>query len=373
VLLVIPQLDVGGAETQLVRLATRLHGEGFAAEVAVFTPDGDLESQLTGAGVPVHHVRRRSKAGIEAVLDLRRILRAGRFDIVHSFLWPANWRARLAGLLAATPILVASPRGVDTWMQLPHVLVDRILALGTDAIVVNAEAVRDYLVRREKIPPRLIRVIPNGINAGLFSSLPSREEARARLGLPPRDPVVLIVGNLRPDKGHEDFLRTAAIVKETRPRTLFVVVGDGERRGPLEALASELGLGAAVQFAGHQADVGPYLAACDVAMNTSPLEGCCNAIIEAMAAGRPVVAYAVGGNPELVASGETGRLVARGDLEGLARAVVSYIDDPQLGASHGEAGARRVSQTLSIETMTKRTADLYRELRAVNGGGGATS
>jgi len=362
VLLVIGQLDMGGAEKQLVHLAVRLAAEGFEPEVAVFYQGGHLEPLLVDAGVPIHHIRRTSKIGLEAILHLRQVLRKGDHAIVHSFLWPANWRARVAGILARTPVIVSSTRSVETWLRPHHVVVDRILARRTNAIVVNAEAIRDFLVGREKVRPALIRVIRNGLDTAPFDAILGRSEARSRLGLAPDVPVVLIVGNLQPEKNHEDFLRMADRVRQLRTDARFIVVGDGERRAALNSLAHDLGLDRATIWAGFQPDVRPYLAACDVFLNTSRREGCCNAILEAMAAARPVVAYAVGGNPEVIADGSTGRLAPLGAVDLLAKHVLGYLDDPDLGRADGDAGARRVADHFSVEAMTQRTVGLYNEL-----------
>src|SRR5439155_22323407 len=126
VLLVIPELDMGGAEVQLVRLATHLHLEGIAPEVAVFHAGGHLEPALLEAGIPVHHVRRTSKVGMETIFHLRRILKEGRYEIVHTWLWSANWRGRIAGILASTPIIISGPQSVDSWMRVHHIALDWI-------------------------------------------------------------------------------------------------------------------------------------------------------------------------------------------------------------------------------------------------------
>jgi len=368
VLLVIPELDMGGAEVQLVRLATHLHLEGIAPEVAVFHAGGHLEPALLEAGIPVHHVRRTSKVGMETIFHLRRILKEGRYEIVHTWLWSANWRGRIAGILASTPIIISGPQSVDSWMRVHHIALDWILARWTEDVVVNAEAVREFFGQRVKIPDRLIRVIPNGLDAGRYRDVPDRGAARSRIGLPEDAPVVLIVGRLRPEKSQEDFLRMAALVRNERPDARYVIVGDGVRRSALEAEAARLGLRDVVHWAGHQDDVAPFLAACDVFLNTSRVEGLCNAIMEAMAAARPVVAYSVGGNTELIEEGVSGRCIEPGNVEALARAVVEYLDDPEMAERHGARGAGRMVGRYSTESMVESTAGLYKELLAQRNG-----
>jgi glycosyltransferase involved in cell wall biosynthesis len=359
---VIAQLDIGGAERQVVNLASGLRSLGFDVEVAVFYPEGELEATLRAAGVRVHHLKRTSVHGIETILDLRRLLGGHRKDIVHAFLWPANWRARIAAIVAGVPVVIASPRSVETWLRWYHVVVDRLLARKTSAIVVNASAIRDFLVDREGVPRELFHVIPNGIDLAPFDGLPSKSDAKAALGIPATVPMILTVGNLQPEKNHEDFLALAAAIFRNRPDAVFVIVGDGPRGKALLEREKELGIEGRVRWEGRRGDVPRYLAACDVFVNTSRREGCCNAILEAMAVARPVVAYDVGGNPELVADGRNGRVVPFGRIDELAAAVADYLDRPERARTHGEEGARRVRGEFSHAAMVDGTAALYRHL-----------
>lgn len=367
VLVVIAQLDIGGAERQVVALAKGLAADGYPVHVAAFYENGELEPQLVEAGIPVIHLERRTFHGLETILDLRRRIRALEPDVVHSFLWPANWRARAAAISSRVPVIISSTRSVETWLRWYHVAVDRLLALGTHAIVVNASAIRDFLMAREGIRADLLHVIPNGLDLTALDHAPSRETARDRLGIPAGAPVVLIVGNLQPEKNHEDFLALAAASHAGRPDAVFVVVGDGPRRDALRERERELGLSGRIRWAGRRSDVPVFLAASDLFVNTSRREGCCNAILEAMAVSRPVVAYAVGGNPELVDDGRTGRLIDFGDVDGLVRAVESYLADPALAADHGRAGRERILSGFSREAMVSTTETLYGRLLARRG------
>jgi glycosyltransferase involved in cell wall biosynthesis len=367
VLIVIAQLDIGGAERQVVTLASGLGAEGFDVEVAVFYANGELEPQLRAAGIAVHHLKRTSVHGLETILDLARKLRAGKPDIVHSFLWPANWRARVAAIVTGIPVIISSSRSVETWLRWYHVAMDRLLARRTDAIVVNASAIATFLQKREGLRPELFTVIPNGLDLAPWESAPSREQSRAEFGLAPGAPVILTVGNLQPEKNQEDFLAVAAKLVPMRPDATFVVVGDGPRRDALRERATALGLDGHVRWMGRRTDVPAFLAASDVFLNTSSREGCCNAILEAMSTGRPVVAYAVGGNPELVDEGRSGRLIPFGDVDQLATATETYLDSPELAVRHGEEGAARVRERFSRSAMIRSTAELYRTLLARKG------
>ncbi len=361
-LLVVPRLGIGGTEVQVARLARHLRDVDVAPEVAAFAESEALQDELEAAGVRVHILPRRGVVGPGALFKLGALLAAESFPVVHSFLWSANWRARIAARYARTPVVIASVRSVDHWMRFHHVCLDRLLAAWTDAIVVNARANQRYLMERCGLHESLFHVIYNGLEDGQFDVSLERRGARQRLQLPLAAPVILSVGSLRREKNHEDFLELARRVRQVYPQARFVVVGAGELQESLQRRARDLGLGEVVLWAGLQRDVRTYLRAADVFVNVSQREGCCNAILEAMALGLPVVAYAVGGNPEIVTDGVSGTLVAYGDVQGLATAVERYLRQPDLALRHGQAGRARVAREFRARHVAARVGELYREL-----------
>jgi glycosyltransferase involved in cell wall biosynthesis len=170
-----------------------------------------------------------------------------------------------------------------------------------------------------------------------------------------------MLASLTPKKAPRVFLEAAALVRASVPAARFLVVGDGPLRGDLEARARELGLSDAVRFAGESDDVPGVLAGVSVSVLTSVKEGCSNIVLETMAAGRPMVATAVGGNPELIVDGVTGFLVPVGDARAVADRVVRLLSDTALAARMGEAARERAFGEFGVERMVERTVAVYRE------------
>jgi glycosyltransferase involved in cell wall biosynthesis len=205
--------------------------------------------------------------------------------------------------------------------------------------------------------------VPLGLELDRFVNAErSRGQLRAELGIPADVPLVGIVARLVPIKAHEVFLRAAAILAAREAGARFLIVGDGERRAELEALSTNLGLGRSVEFLGWRPDLDRVYADLDLVVLCSRNEGLPVALIEAQAAGRPVVATRVGGVPDLVVSGDTGLLVPPDDPDALARAIQSLLDDVEMRDRLGKAGRRRVVPAYNAERLLEDIDLLYREL-----------
>jgi glycosyltransferase involved in cell wall biosynthesis len=210
--------------------------------------------------------------------------------------------------------------------------------------------------------------MPLGLDLDRYVTADARRgELGAELGLAPDAPVVAIVARLVPIKAHEVFLRAARRIRETLPASQFLVVGDGERRPALEALAAELGLGASVRFLGWRRDLERVYADAWVVALTSRNEGSPVSLIEAMAAGRPVVATRVGGVPDLVDEGVTGHLVPPGDPDALARATTGLLLEAARRRAFGHAARARVVPAFGASRLVADMDALYAELLRAKG------
>lgn len=363
-LVVIPQLTIGGAEKQVVLLAKELHVRGHEVAVATFYSGGALEKPLRAAGIPVFVFEKTSKVGWEVIAGLRRLLAEGGYEVAHSFLWPANWRTRVAGRMAGTPAVIVSTRNVETYLGWHRLFLNRLLDRWADGVIVNAEALRQHLVREQRLPEDKVRVIRNGLQADRFRSSLVREEARARLGLPADAPVLGCVASLNPKKNQEDLVRVLCWIRDRGYDARLLLVGGGSREGELRRYATEMGVESAVHLVGETDQVTDCLAAMDLFFNSSTREGCCNAILEAMAASLPVLAYAVGGNPELVLHGVTGYLFPLRAWQEMAQQALSLLANPERRRAMGAAGRRDVEERFSVERSVRETEELYREILA---------
>lgn len=306
---------------------------------------------------------------LAALAGLARLMRAWRPEIVHTHTAKAGLLGRLAARAASVRTVVHTFHG--------HVLrgyfspakeavfrrLETLLARQTDALVAVSEAVRQDLVALGVARDSQIRVIPLGLELQPFAGELPRGALRREAGVPDDAPFVGMVGRLVPIKDVPTFLESARLVRETRPDARFALVGDGEERPALEARARALGLDGAVHFFGWRRELAPVYGDLDVVVNASRNEGTPVALIEALAAARPVVATAVGGTPDLLGRDERGLLVPPGEPSALARAVLESLAGSEAARRRAQAGREHVMSRHSSERLFRDVDGLYRELR----------
>lgn len=371
VLQLIPTLDRSGAEKQMVLLAKGLPRDRFQVEVAALTRLGPLAGELEAAGIPVSLLGKRHKLDPFVLGRLVRFLKAGSFDVLQTWIYAADTYGRVAARLAKVPVVVTSEMAVDLWKSKTELRVDRALARWTDRVVGNSDAVVRFY-REAGIPAAKLAMIPSGIVPEPPPAVDGAEVRRS-LGLEPGTPLVLFVGRLAAQKAVEDLLAAADLLHHIRPQVRYLIVGDGPLRGRLEEQTRGLHLGGVVHFLGHREDVPRLMAACDLLVLPSLYEGLPNVVLEAMVAGKPVVATDAPGTTEVVVDGETGLLVPRRRPARLAQALRSVLDDRTLAQSLGEAGRRRAGSAFAADPMIDRFARLYEDIaRAKIGPGGIT-
>lgn len=386
VCLLIGQLGLGGTEKQVTLLALGLHARGIRTSVLVLFDGGPHEVTLRRAGVPVIHLggpyrfagrqRLRDVSGagspwamlrwaggmtgaavdyLRRVVKLMSVLRRERPDVLHAFLFPSYVVAAPVTRLARVPVLVAGRRSLSDGSGVrghPAVLaVSRAATHLTDLVVANADVVAEDALRVEHIPESKIVTIYNGIEPAAFDPVvPAALDADA--------PVVLCVANLIAYKGHRYLLQAAARLRERNIEHVLVFAGDGPERGGLQKLAADLGVD--VLFLGRRTDVPNLLARADVVTLPSLTEGMSNAVMEAMAAGKPVVATDVGGNSELLR--ERGVLVPPADAQALADGLARVLTDPGLARRTGAEAQQWSRRNLHVDTMIDKHVDFYTHL-----------
>jgi glycosyltransferase involved in cell wall biosynthesis len=382
VLRVIARLNVGGPALHAVLLTERLDPARYEARLAtgrVGHEEGDY-LELHGAVPPgivsIDALGRDVRGGRDwsAFRQLVRLIRTFRPHVVHTHTAKAGALGRLAAALCRVPVVVHTYHGHVFDGYFPPlqtrlvVAAERLLAWRASALIAVTERVRRDLLTRGIGRPDRIVVVPLGLDLDPMQAAPARRgELRAELGLAPGTPLVGIVARLVPVKAHETFLQVARDLAPVRPDAVFLIVGDGERRGALEAMARELGVGDRVRFLGWRADLDRLYADLDVVVLTSKNEGSPVALIEAMAAGRPVVSTRAGGVEDVVADGVTGRVVPVGDAGAIARAVVGLLDDPEEAARLGEAARASVVARFGSQRLVDDIDALYQRLLAARG------
>lgn len=363
----ITSFEVGGTERQAVELLKRLNRERFDVRLAALRLEGVLYQEIAALfpQVPQFPLTRFYNANAaKQLLRLRALMKRERVSLVHAHDFYAGVlgasAARLAGVrsIVCRRHLRLSDRRVHDWgTRYAHRLADRVL--------VNSEAIRDHILNSGCVAPEKIVVIRNGLDAVPISPT-ERQQRRAalllELNLNADAKLVGMVARLQPVKGHRYFIEAAAQIAREEADAHFVLVGEGALRREIEAQAAQLGLTNRVHLLGDRKDAARIVAGFDVAVLASLHEGLPNTVMEAMAAGVPVVATAVGGTTELIADGETGFLVPPADAEALAQRILYALRNPDWSAHMAAEGCRHILDQFSMPRMVESVERLYDEL-----------
>ncbi|HEX8087358.1 MAG TPA: glycosyltransferase [Blastocatellia bacterium] len=366
VLHLINSFEIGGTERQAVALLGRLNRERYDVKLAVLRNRGPFYKEIEGRFPNVPEFPLTSFYNLNALRQLAR-LRAlmvrERIDILHAHDFYAGMigaaAARLAGarVIACQRHLKLSNRPAHEWgTRLTHRMAHRIL--------VNSEAIRDHILSRDGAHAGKIVVIKNGISSAADSpeTRGLRDSIRRELELDVDCKLVGMVARLQPVKGHRFFVEAAARVISKEPKAQFVLVGDGPLKSDIEDQAAKLGLKGRVRLLGDRADAAGLVASFDLLVLASLHEGLPNAVMEAMAAGVPVVATAVGGTKELIADGETGYLVPPADSDALSERITFALANVADRSRVAAAGRRFISAEFGMGRMVKSVEKLYDEL-----------
>ena len=364
--LLIPTLDRSGAEKQLVDLACGLPRDEFKTDVVALTRGGPLAQRLVDHDMPLVVIGKRSRLDPCALSRLKRHLARAQPDILHTWLFAANAYGRLARTATPDTRIVVSERCVDSWKRPWQLWLDRQLITRTDQVLANSQSVASFY-QSVGVPASMIDVIPNGIDADTVPVCGETAEAirgriRRQLDLPPETQLVTCVGRLAVQKRITDLLWAIELLYRRCPRAFLVVAGDGPERRRLERFSEQAGCRDRVRFLGHREDVAAIWAASDVAWLASSFEGQSNSLMEAMAAGLPVVASDIPANRELVTDTVTGHLVPVGDSAEFVRRTAPLLEDSNAAAALGRAARQRMLDDFSLVATIDAHARLYRLL-----------
>ena len=350
---------IGGAERQLLELLRGLDRTRFKPLLVCLEEGGPVARGAQELGVPVYHMGRTWRWDLSVITRLRRLIRSEEARIVHAYLGLPGFYGAVAGKLehrkVITTIRIAGPRRRFTDFS------ERIGFLISDRIISNSKAGVDYYFAHFPGRSKTV-VIYNGYALSDFDR-PAR--SRQELGLPAQGLLIGHVANLSYLKDYPTFLKSLPHVFNSHPDVHAVIVGDGAKRNEYENLARSLGIFERTLFVGHRADVLDLVKCFDVcvlASHPSFSEGLSNSIAEYMGMAKPVVATAVGGNPELVRDGINGFLARPGDPDDLARKILILLEDDDLRKKMGLEGRKFFEENLRLERMVNDTQKIYEEL-----------
>jgi glycosyltransferase involved in cell wall biosynthesis len=322
---VIARMPASGTELQLVgtlkAAVAAQEGRLWNPTLCVLYPGFPLSRAVADAGIPVIELDGTSRLHLDRLRALRRVVRDGGFDVLHTSLWGGSAFGRVAALGPARPATVMSERRVEDFRKRPARLLDQVLRRVTDEWIGNSTEVGDFVERAHRAPRSRVHVIRNGIDRAVFHPGPARDRS-------PQDvPTIGALGRLVHQKGFDVLLKALPAVLAERPVRL-VVAGEGELRGELEHAAAGLpvSLPGALKGGGAVAD---FLRGLDLFVMPSRFEGLPNAVLEALACGTPVVATDVPGMAE--AAGSAARIVPPDDPRSLAQAILAGLAEPATG------------------------------------------
>lgn len=371
ILYLVPTLMTGGLERMVFLLASQIDASRFAPEIQVFDLWGSVAEEALALGIPVT-LDRRGRGFLDPGLlgRLASRLRREPPDIIHAHnstaLVYASFAAKLAG--GHVPVVYT-----EHDRSFPGSVPDRAVHLAAgrlvDKIVVVAQWLADALVKWEKFPSERIRVVPNGIEGNGFSGKHDVAAIRAELEVREGAPLASCVARLVPVKNHAALIMAWRRIADVWPGATLLLVGDGAIRAEIEAMVRQHGLEREVRMLGERADVARLLAASDFHALASHSEGMSLTLLEAMAAGRPSVATAVGGNPEVITDGQTGLLVPPGDVHALAVAMASLIQDPFTAEEMGRKARVRFQERFTLSAMIRSYEAVYDETLAARRSG----
>jgi glycosyltransferase involved in cell wall biosynthesis len=360
---------VGGAEAVLINLITRLPKDRFDTALYFLKDAGPLGRELLQTGCDGVDRLQRHRMDPTVLFRLSRRLNSFSPDVLfaldhhNAMLWGG-----LSSLLSGVPRRVVASHSTGRMNGRKNFKgSDRFFLASVDAVVALSELHAQYLERHEGIDPAKIRIIENGIDVARYAETPAAtalDALRKEVGVGTQDHVVMMVAALRPEKAHEALLMAARSIVASREGVKFLIVGDGARRAELERMRDDLDLGAYVTFLGVRSDVPALLAIADTvvlpshpAVETLPM-----AVLEAMAAGVPVVASAVGSVPDLIEDKRNGLLIRPADANGLREAICYIIDNKEESVSLAEEARATVQEKYTIERMVSSYAALFERL-----------
>lgn len=354
-------ITAGGTERQLLQLVDIAWKSGLAPQICVLRGTEWLTPQVAGCSVKHFQIEAiRSRSGMASLQELLQWMRGEKFHILQAFFSESNLLGPWAGRLAGIPIILGTRRNLNHAMKegpnrlglrmqwVSNLLVDRIIA--------NSEAVLQKVSESEWLSRPKLCVVYNGIDPLQMQPQPGdRARMRRELGLNDEHILVGNVSGLRKIKGVDLFVEAAALAYGKDRRLRFVLVGDGELRGEIEAQIKRVGLGPVFMLAGAADDVRPYLAAMDIAVLCSMGEGFSNSLLEYMAAELPIIATDVGGNKE--ALGGSGILIPAGNVQSLVEAVGTFLD-PALRKAYAAEALKSV-QRFDVKFAERKMQEIY--------------
>lgn len=351
-------LNIGGAEMMLYRLVERLDKTKYDIVVVSIVPLGKVAEKISRLGIKVISLEMKSKLDVLVVIRFIRLLKKNKPMILHCFLFHANLLGRIVGKLVRVPVIISSIRSINIGGGIREKAL-KYTDVFSDATTTVSHVAAEHIIRNGIVSEDKLRVIYNGIDVSLIGNKRNDNNRRETNG-----PFLLItVGRLHESKGYPFLIQSASILKEKGYKFKWLIAGDGELKPTLEQLVTDYNIEDSITLLGLRDDVPQLLCSSDIFVLSSLWEGLPGVIIEAMAAGLPVVATNVGGTPELVEDGINGFLVPPANPTMMADAIEKLFKMSEEGRRKmGEMGREIVKEKFTVDKMVSNHEQLYMDL-----------
>jgi glycosyltransferase involved in cell wall biosynthesis len=364
ILLLSTSMGMGGADQQLLSAALELRDRGHEVRIVSLTPLGEMGARALAAGLPTESLEmRRGIPDPRGLSRLVRLVRTWRPTVLHSHMLHANFMARALRPFTRIPAVVSTIHNIYEGGRL-RMLGYRLSNGLVDHMTIISQAAADRFIRERIVPPALLEVVPNGVDTERYRSVPAgtRDRLRQSLGLG-QEFAWVAVGRFEAAKDHPNMLQAFARVRAEGRDAVLLLVGRGSLQAETEALASRLGLNGRARFVGTREDVPQFLSVADGYVMSSAWEGMPMVLLEAAAAGLPIVATRVGGNQEVVQESVTGFLVPPSDDQALAAAMLRLMALPEAERrTMGARGHDHVREHYGLGRVVDRYETIYREV-----------
>jgi glycosyltransferase involved in cell wall biosynthesis len=361
VLHLITSLEVGGAQHGLLLGLPRFNTDRYEHIICSLMNRIPMADQFRESGIEVHSLGLNRRTDLSVLVRLRKLMKKVRPDVLHTYLLHANVLGRIVGRLVGIPVIIGSERTIGQVGPCGR-LATKLSNPLTNAVEVNSELGARSIAIDLGVPPNKIEVVRSGVDLKKFGHSTNRAAIRSQIGLKKDQHLVLYIGRLRAVKGIEYGLRAFAAAQSQLSSMHMALAGEGELLGHLKNIVRELNVSDHVTFLGVRNDLPDLLSAADSVLMPSLNEGFPRTAIEAMAAGKPIIATNVGGTSEAIIDGETGILIPAKDIEVMTSTLLRLVNDKDLQLKLGEAGRQRSRNNYSVNNYVTRLDELYRKL-----------
>lgn len=354
---------IGGIQQQILSIVRMYDREKFNPMVCCFGPKMELGKEIEKAGIDFVALNRQryNKFSVGIILDLYRLMKERNIHVLRTHKYRANLYGRIAGKLAGVPVIIASEHNIyrdEKEKRLIRRVTNKLLSMVTDKMVTVSDAIKNDILRYDRVSPSKIMALHNGVDTERFKPGVNFRDMRNQFALSKDDVVIGFVGRLVNSKGLNYLIEAVALLKNSS-NVKLLIVGDGSLMEELKQMAKDKGLEESVIFTGLRRDITDILSSIDIFVLSSIKEGFPNSLLEAMAMGKPIVATAVGGIPEVIDHGTNGLLVKPADVEGLQSALKLLIDDRLMAKNIGLAARDFIVKNYSITATVRKWETLY--------------